>query len=188
MRRLRLYGSIWAIGFVFASAYAQEDVLVSEYEVKAAFLYNFAKFVEWPTSAVRDTTSPFVIGVLGRDPFGAILDQVIGSKSIKGKRLVIRRFSDWTGLSFCHLLFVSSSERTNLSLILEKLSRSCTLTVAEMEGFTENRGMVQFVMRDNRIHFMINAVAADEAGLKLSSKLLNLAVGVKKKSGNGGGI
>jgi hypothetical protein len=185
MKRLCLFSIILISFFASRPSHAQQSVNVSEYEVKAAFLYNFAKFVEWPSSAVQDTTLPFLIGILGRDPFGTILDQLIGPKSVKGKKMLIRRFNDAAGLTYCHLLFISNSERLNLPQILEKLRGATTLIVGEMEGFADSQGMVQFVIKDNRVRFMINVDASEEAGLKLSSKLLNLAVGVKKRSGNG---
>jgi hypothetical protein len=187
MKRLCLFSFILVSMLTSRTVHAQTGMNVSEYEVKAAFLYNFAKFVEWPSSTAQDTTLPFLIGILGKDPFGSILDQWIGPKSVKGRKLLIRRFNDLSGLTFCHLLFISNSERSNLPQIFEKLHGANTLTVGEMEGFMEKQGMIQFVMRDNRVHFMINVDASEAAGLKLSSKLLNLAVGLKKKPGNGAG-
>jgi hypothetical protein len=187
MKRFFLFLIIASLFFASAPIRAQEIMRVSEYEVKAAFLFNFAKFVEWPAGATQDTSCCFYIGILGRDPFGPVLDRLIGSKNVKNKKILIRRFNDPCDLEFCHLLFISNSERPNWNAIREKLRGARTLTVGEMEGFTDNRGMIQFVMIDDRVHFLINADAAENAGLKLSSKLLNLAVGVKRKSVKGNG-
>jgi len=187
MKRFCLFLFILFLILPSRPGHAQPSMNVSEYEVKAAFLYHFAKFVEWPSTAVHDTTLPFLIGILGKDPFGSVLDKLIGSKSVKGKKILIRRFGDLSGLTYCQLLFIANSEKQVLPQIFERLRGAATLTVGEMEGFTDSQGMVQFVMKDNHVHFMINVDASEAAGLKLSSKLLNLAVGVKKKPGNGGG-
>jgi len=147
----------------------------SEYQVKAAFLYNFAKFVEWPAEAFADTSAPIILGVLGQDPFGVVLEQTIQGKTVRGRTLVIRRFERIQDVEVCHVLFVSSSEEKHLARILEGLKGSGVLTVSEMEQFARNGGIIQFIMQENKVRFEINVDAAERAGLKISSKLLKLS-------------
>lgn len=145
-----------------------------EYQVKAAFLYNFAKFIEWPDAAFDDTTSPFIIGVLGEDPFGITLEQAVSGKTIRGRKLVIRRFIRGQ-LVNAHILFISSSEEKNLGQILENMRGSNILTVGNMERFARGGGAINFVMKGNKVRFEINIAAAERVGLKINSRLLRLA-------------
>jgi hypothetical protein len=146
-----------------------------EYEVKAAFLYNFAKFVEWPAEAFDDADAPLTIGVLGEDPFGDTLEQTVKGKTANGRKLAIRRFHKVRDLQPCHILFISSSEKRHLSEILDRLKGSSVLTVGEVEGFAKRGGVINFFVEDNRIRFEVNVDAAKRAKLKMSSKLLRLA-------------
>jgi hypothetical protein len=146
----------------------------SEYELKAAFLYNFAKFVEWPAGAFSEASAPIVVGVVGDDPFKGSLDSVEG-KSANGHQVSIRRLSASQDLRSCHVLFVSSSERKRLDQIVASLGDASVLTVGEMEGFATNGGMIRLTMEDSKVRFEINAGTARRARLKVSSKLLSLA-------------
>src|SRR6185503_1902006 len=112
----------------------------SEYELKAAFIYNFAKFVEWPVEAFPDKGAPIVVGVVGDDPFNGSLDSVVG-KSANGRQVAIRRLSASQDLRSCHMLFVSSSEWKRLGEIVASVDGASVLTVGEMEGFASNGGM-----------------------------------------------
>ena len=147
----------------------------SEYQVKAAFLYNFVKFVEWPVDTFADPGAPFVLGVLGEDPFGSVLEQTLKGKTVNGRALVIRGVKQGKDLRTCHILFVSSSEIRHLDQILESLKGSSVLTVGEMERFAQSGGAVNFVLEQNRVRFEINPEAAARARLRISSKLLALA-------------
>jgi len=149
-----------------------------ENEVKAAFLYNFAKFVEWPTSAFPDANSPLIIAVVGEDPFGEVLDRTVAGKLVRGRPLQVRRWKRMEDSQSCNILFVSASERGSLPDILRRIHNSPVLTVGEWEGFDEQGGMIRFLLRDNRIQFEINNRSATESGLKISSRLLGLAVHV----------
>ncbi|OGG52063.1 MAG: hypothetical protein A3F84_18365 [Candidatus Handelsmanbacteria bacterium RIFCSPLOWO2_12_FULL_64_10] len=151
-----------------------QEAAPSEYQVKAAFLYNFAKFVEWPTEAFQDATSPFVIGVLGNDPFEGALDQTVRGKKVNGRAMAVRRLKE-EALGGCHILFISASEKRPLWQILGCLKGSSVLTVGEMESFTQAGGIVNFVMKEGRVRFEINADGAERARLRVSSKLLALA-------------
>lgn len=154
-----------------ARAAAQE---LNEYQVKAAFLYNFARFVEWPNNAGLDPNAPIIIGILGRDPFGGEIDRAIEGKSVNGHRLEIKRFSTLEGYQTCHILFVSSSERNNLPRILATLAKHSVLTVSETDRFAHIGGIINFITIEHRIRFEINQAAAERVGLKISSKLLSL--------------
>lgn len=147
---------------------------LNEYQVKAAFLYNFAKFVEWPSNVTADPNAPIVIGILGRDSFGGEIDRVIEGKSVNGHRLTIKRFSTLDGYQYCHILFVSSSERNNLARILAAVANNSVLTVSETDRFAHIGGIINFITIEHRIRFEINQAAAERVGLKISSKLLSL--------------
>ena len=171
----RLIGVIamWVVASGAPTAYA-EFLLLREYQIKAAFLYNFVKFVEWPDEALPDPSAPIALCVLGEDPFGVALESING-KTVKGRQLVIKRFVGLQDLEVCRILFISSSEEGRLAQIFGSLKNSSILTVGEMERFIQLGGIISFTMESNKIRFEINADAAERAGLKISSKLLNLA-------------
>ena len=146
-----------------------------EYAVKAAFLYNFAKFVEWPPEAMGGGSSPLVLGVLGDDPFHGAIDQVVAGKTANGRPLVVRRLKWGQDLRQCHILFISSSERKRLAEVLGALRGASVLTVADMDQFGQQGGMIQFVIEQSKVRFDINVGAAQTVRLKFSSKLLALA-------------
>jgi hypothetical protein len=147
----------------------------SEYEIKAAFLFNFAKFVEWPASVMGETNGSFIIGILGRDPFDGALDQTIGDKTVKGKKITLKRFRQIGDLQYCHILFISESEKNNLPEILGRIRDESILTVGDMPDFAKNGGMIHLYTEDNKVRFAIRLAATERANLKLSAKLLNLA-------------
>jgi hypothetical protein len=150
----------------------------NEYQVKAAFLYNFAKFVEWPQEAFAQPDAPIVLGVLGEEPFGGALDQVIKGKAVNGHPLAIKRLK-WGGkLRECHILFICASERKRLPAIFEQIKGAGILTVGETEAFTQQGGIINFTLVDNKVRFEINTDMAEQARLKISSRLLALAKGV----------
>lgn|SRR2546426_2133249 len=148
----------------------------SEYQVKAAFLFNFAKFVEWPPTAYAEPTSPIVIGILGENPFGDDLERTIRGKTVNNRPFAIKEIRSLPGATNCHILFISTSEKKRFSEIFEGLRGVGVLTVGETERFVETGGMINFVKDANRIRFQINDDAAKGAGLKISSKLLSLAL------------
>jgi hypothetical protein len=164
-----------ALLFVVAGVSAQE-AKPSEYQLKAAFLFNFAKFIEWPPEAFAEKESPFIIGILGDNPFGKELERTILGKTVNGRMLEIRTFDSPAEAKKCHILFIGSSENKRLPEVLDNLHGTSVLTVSDWVHFTKNGGMINFVLESNRIRFRINDQAARGAGLKISSKLLNLAV------------
>ena len=146
----------------------------SEYQVKAAFLYNFAKFVEWPPSSFSSPSAPLQICVYGRDPFGEELRNITSEKMVNGHKLEVHRAMNLEQARKCHILFVAFSGAPVKS-ILESLRGASVLTVGDCQGFAEQGGMINFELVDGRIQFEVNRKAVDEAGLKISSKLLSVA-------------
>lgn len=163
-------------GCLLAVAHADaQQPRVSDREVKAVFLFNFAQFVEWPATAFATAQSPIVIGVLGEDPFSRTLDEVIKGEVVKNRALVVERFQRVEDIAACHILFVSASETQRYERILATLRGKATLTVGETEGFATRGGMVRFVSQRNRIGLQVNVGAAKAAGLTISSNLLRPA-------------
>lgn len=147
----------------------------SEYQVKAAYLFNFLKFVEWPEGAFGDPLAPIVIGVVGDDPFGNALPQVVAGKTVQGRDLVVHAFHSGENVRSAHILFISASEKKRAPMILSGLRGSPVLTVADLDGFLDEGGMIQFVNENDRVRFAINLTATSQARLKMSAKLLSLA-------------
>ena len=154
-----------------------------EYSVKAAFLYHFVEFVEWPADAPLPAT--ITIGVLGKDPFGDLLDRAILHKVVMGRALAVRRFETVEDLQPCQILFVSSSEMSRLPQAFALLGVAPVLTVGEADRFARRGGMIGFVFEDDRVRLEINLGAAEAAGLRVSSKLLSVARLVKADTRQG---
>jgi hypothetical protein len=147
----------------------------SESQLKAAVLYNFAKFVEWPSKSLPAPNSPFVVGIMGEDSFRGDLDQTVEGKDASGHPFVVKRLKNISEARECHILFISPSERRRVGEIIEAIGDAPVLTVSEMEHFLQSGGMVNFLMEGNKVRFEINDGPARRAGLRISSKLLNLA-------------
>ncbi len=161
------------------SIHAQDEDAATtsrEYAIKAAYLYQFCRYVEWPSQSFADAAAPLVIGVLGMDPFGAILDEIARTKRIENRPIAIRRFASAANYEFCHILFVASSAGPEQTAAVVKKTRGTpVLLVGEEPGFAEHGGTGNFFQEDNRICFEINVEAAKRNRLKISSKLLSLA-------------
>jgi hypothetical protein len=164
---------MWARVLPVRSIDAQEAP--TEYQVKAAYLLNFLKFVEWPTDPTADIRERWIIGVVGGNPFGDELSQIITGKTVQGHELEVRQFRPGEDLHGCHVLFISASEKKRLPSTLAALNGSSVLTVGDMDHFIESGGMIQFVMEEKRVRFAIDVSASSRARLKVSSKLLSLA-------------
>lgn len=156
-----------------------------EYQIKAAFLFNFAKFVEWPPGKLGEPRSRFAVCVLGKDPFGSVLDQALQGKTIDGRPVFVRRSASVSDCKDCHIVFISSSERERLAEVLQVLANASALTVSEMPRFAERGGMINFTTDDNKVRLEINAGSAASAGIRISSKLLNLAKVVRATPAGG---
>ena len=166
---------------LFSSAYNFPTALPaqvrppSEYELKAAFLFNFAKFVDWPPNAFASPDASFLVCVLGTDPFGGALDDALRGKVIAEHPARVSRIKRVADITGCQILFVAASESHLLPEVLAKLRGQCVLVIGETNDFASSGGAIQFTLEDNRVRFFINPDAADRAGLKISSKLLALA-------------
>ncbi len=145
----------------------------AEYRLKAAFLFNFAKFVEWPAAAFPEPR--LNLCVLGEDPFGRLLDELVANEKIDGRPIAIERGTHLVELKNCHILFVSRSEKGRQKEIVEALHDDAVLTVGDSEGFLADGGMISFFLDANRVRFEIGRAAVDRAPLKVSSKLLRVA-------------
>lgn len=192
--RIRAYNLIVLVLLVAAIApRAKADSTSSrEYQVKAAFLYNFIQFVDWPEEKLADGGEPIIIGIIGEDPFGDAFEP-IKDKKVKGRGVVIKRFKSFEQLkkstekdktksdqeietlTKCHLLFICSSERKNLKEIINTVKDHSVLTVGEMEGFLEDGGIINWFVEERKIRFEVNVSAAQQARLEIRSKLLRLA-------------
>jgi len=153
---------------------------VTEYSVKAAYLYNFSQFVRWPKTAFAADDSPFVIGIVGEDPFGSTLDSEVTGKTIGGHSLSVKRFGSFNpqraaALGRCQILFIAYSEKDQIRDILQALAGSKTLTVSEIESFPVKGGAIQFDQVGQRITITLNEDAAKKAGLSISAQLLQVA-------------
>jgi hypothetical protein len=147
----------------------------SEYQVKAAFLFNFAKFVEWPPDTFANATTPIALCVFRHDPFGSALDEVIRGKTINNRELVARRIHELSELKGCQILFVAEREEKQLPEILASLKGASSLVVGEATEFAERGGAIQFFLENNKLRFAINVDAVQRSRLQASSKLLALA-------------
>ncbi len=152
---------------------AAQNEAMPEDDIKAAFLFSFAKFIEWPARSGGDAV--LVVGVLGRDSFAATLEQTVRGKTVNGKPLVVKRLTKPQEARGCHVVFIGGGDRTRIRPILDALPVAGVLTVGEAEQFALRGGVITFVKDANRVRFEINVDAAGRAGLRISSQLLQLA-------------
>ena len=166
----------WLLGLALLCAVtpgaSAQPTASAEYQLKAVFLFNFAQFVEWPARAFRDAKAPLVIGILGEDPFGAYLDDLVSGEKIGDRPLVVHRYNRAEDLNDCHIVFISRSEARNVENIVARLKNRSLLTVSDLDAFARRGGMVRFVMEDGKIRLRINVEAAKACELTISSKIL----------------
>ena len=159
--------------FVTGAARAQ-DAPSKEYEIKAAFLFNFVQFVKWPPDAFTSPDAPLCIGVFGDDPFDGALDDTIRGESVDGHKLVVMHLHSLSDLGGCQMIFVARSEEGDLGQILAAINSRPILTVSEIDRFAQNGGDIDFYLSNGKVRFEINPGAARRCGLKISSQLLAL--------------
>ncbi|MGA2853345.1 MAG: YfiR family protein [Verrucomicrobiota bacterium] len=145
-----------------------------DYEVKAAFLYHFGQFVEWPTNVFADTNAPLVIGVVGDDPFHGDLERMVAGQNINGRPIVVRPVRALPDLKTCQILFIAASQKAQMRELLKAVEGAGVLTVGETGDFIQAGGMINFIIENSEVHFQINNNAARAAGLNISSKLIKL--------------
>jgi hypothetical protein len=148
---------------------------LGEYQVKAAFLYNFIKFIEWPTDAFTSARQPITVAICGRDPFGDYLTEMIKGEPVQGRKIELIHITADLVPDQCQLVFVSASEKTRLAQIFANIQARHIVTVSEVEEFCEAGGAINFKVMDSKIHFEINPDVIESTGVKINSKLLRLA-------------
>jgi hypothetical protein len=161
---------LWSI----AAAAAAESAASKEYQIKAAFLFKFARFVEWPPSSFAQSDSPLCIGILGEDPFGSTLDDMLRGEEVRGRPLITRRSGQVEDLTGCHIVYISSSEAPRIGTILTKLSSEPVLTVSDIDGFADRGGCIRLGVDGNKIRFDINPPVLQQHRLKAVAQLLSL--------------
>jgi hypothetical protein len=178
-RRLRsglataaLAGLLTVGGAQWVSAQANAT---SEYQVKAAFLYHFAQFVDWPPETFKGAGSPITYCTIGEDPFQGALDASLNGKVIGGRGVRVQHFKKTEVVQGCQVLFLGTAEKKFISATLASLKSSPVLTVGESEDFVQAGGMIGFFLEDNKVRFDINLDAAERGKLKISARLLLLA-------------
>jgi len=172
------WAAIVAAGILAANLLCAQ---VDEYQVKALFLVNFARYVDWPPTSFNAPTDPILICVLGENPFGAILDQAVQGKSVDGHPLAVRVLSTAPPKGACHVLFVKESERRRFRSAAPALRAASILTVGEAAWFTSEGGVINFKLDAGKVRFEISTEAAAQQNLHVSSKLLSLAQTVKTR-------
>jgi hypothetical protein len=160
-----------------ATSSSADSPVAKEYKVKAAFIYNFAKFVEWPPQKLANDSAPIVIGVLGANPFGDELENALKGRQINNRSVVVRQFDNLDAAKAANLLFVNLNDESKLRKVLKEYG---VLTVGQSESFARNGGMITFTFSDDKLRFEINIGAAEQAGLKISAQLQKLATTVRK--------
>jgi hypothetical protein len=153
-----------------------QELINREYKIKAAYLYNFGRYVEWPAAAFANETAPLTIGIVGPDPLGEDLDQIVQVKTIEGRPIQVRRFADPREARACHILFLSRAlEEKARTEVLHRLSKSGSLFVGETPEFLDQGGVICFVIQENNVRLVVSLKSAQREELKISSKLLRLA-------------
>jgi hypothetical protein len=155
-----------------------ESASQREYEIKAAYLYNFINYIDWPENAFPAPGGTITVGVVGQSSFAAALE-VLNGKQVKGRTVALKQITDIKDLDQCQIVFINSSEKDRLPELLGKLKDSRTLTVSEIDGFAQQGGIINFISEHNKVRFEINPDAAHRLGLNISSELLKLAKVVK---------
>jgi hypothetical protein len=147
----------------------------SEYQVKAAFLFHFAQFVDWPAEAFKGADSPLTYCTLGEDPFHGALEATLNGKMIGARPVRVLHFRQVQAIQECQIVFIGTPEKKLVATMLANLSTSPILTVGDSEDFVQGGGMIGFFLEDNKVRFDINLDAAEHAKLKISARLLALA-------------
>jgi uncharacterized protein DUF4154 len=161
--------------FLLGPYLAKAQPITEEYRVKSVFLYNFSKFVTWPASCFEGPQSPLIISIVGEDPFDGILDEIITGEKSPARPVIVKRYKTAAEMDGCHILFINYKDSTLVQEALNLTKGRKILTVSDAKNFTSMGGMIAFYVAQNKIRLGINAAAAKEADLVISSKLLRLA-------------
>ena len=183
VRRLIIFIVMVMLGQA-SHAWAQDSEASSEYLIKAGYIYNFAKLVEWPATAFAQPDSPIVIGIVGNDPFGPIIDKVLEGKKVNGHSFLIKRLKPTADVKECQILFIGSSLGPHVADTIRLTRGTPVLTISEIPGFADRGGIINLTLEQNKVRFEVNVDAAKEADLSISSRLLVLAK-VIQQAGDG---
>jgi hypothetical protein len=173
VRHLRAILAVLVALAISAQLRAQSDA--AEYRIKATFLFDFAKFVDWPADTFKDEKQPITFCTVGKDPFRGALDEVVSGKMSGNHSLRVRHYKLPQDILGCHILFIGSQKKKYIAEVLTRLKHAPVLTVGESDGFVQQGGMIGFVLEEDKLQFNVNLGAARAAQLKISSKLLSLA-------------
>lgn len=166
---------LWFVLLSAPGAVAEDAAASKEYQVKAAFLYNFAKYVEWPANAYAGDRSPFVIGILGPSPFGTALEQMVAGRAINQHPILVKPLTSAAEVAGCNILYVSAGEKSRYDEILASLRGAPVLTVGEGERFLEKGGVIAFIVKDDKVRFQIDLNQARAGAMSIHSRLLSVA-------------
>lgn len=173
-KRLKQY--VIAVGLLLSFSFSNAQSLpANEFQVKAVFLYNFTRFVEWPENYFTSPEDTFIIGIIGKDPFGQYLEETIANEKIGSHPIVIKRFDNIEKVNSCNILYINTDNSEWTKDVLAVVSKHHILTVSDINGFTRWGGIIKFINEKNKIKIQINTEAAKTAQLTISSKLLSLA-------------
>ncbi len=181
----------WLLAAAFwllpARTVAAEASELPEYELKAGFIYNFAKFIQWPATRFATPEAPLIIGVLGENPFGSALRDTVDGKKVNQRPIAVRQVASSNEIDACHVLFIARSEATRLAATLDGLRQRSILTVGDMERFGQRGGMINLILVGKSVRFEINVPETEAASLKINSKLGSLGIPVKTDPAQKGG-
>ena len=180
MKRSRINAGLVTI-FCLCACLQLSAQAPSEYQLKAAFIFNFLQFVEWPAETLQSPNAPITLDIVGEDPFGPEIDNAFRNKTVNGHPVVINRMTTWDPQRFSHVVFVCRSERDQAPQIVEQIGNHSTFSIGDFEGFANRGGIVNFLQEEDKLRFEINVTAVKRARLQVSSKLLRLARIVGKK-------
>ena len=170
------------VSLLICASFPAQAQISREYQLKSAFLLNFTQFTDWPTNTFTTSNAPIVIGIIGTDPFGKILDDTVRNETVNGRRLVIQRYQRLEDVDACHVLFIPRSEFRQLDRIVSGTRSKPILTVSDIEGSASRGVMIHLVTENNKIRIRINTDSVAEAHLTISSKLLRVAETVPQRS------
>lgn len=174
LRKIVGVGTATVAVLVLSAGSVQADSAL-EYHVKAAFLYNFSKFVDWPEGAFATNEDPINLCLAGGDPFGEVLDGTLKGRTVNGRKVIVHRDREALAHGRCHIVFVATTSGEPLARVMQQVGATGVLTVGESDAFYELGGIIRFLVRDGKVRFDVNASEAEAAGLKVSSQLLKLA-------------
>jgi hypothetical protein len=180
--RQNLFVSLLVFSWITTGYSASSQPLSNkEYEIKAAFLFNFTQFVEWPEHSFPVAKSPFIIGILGEDPFGSVLEEIVAGEKVKGHPVIIQHYYSAHDFRNCQILYVAAESQELFRNCLNKVNEQNVLTVSDIPDFTDSGGMIEFILENKKIRLRINLDRARNAGLSIDSRLLRLAQIVSPK-------